>query len=253
MGKMGGSRHLKREVSPEFWPIHRKEYNWVAKPRSGPAPIDRCIPLTVLLREMLGYSRTRKEAKQIISHGKISVDGKARRDDLFPVGLMDIVSIPDAKKDFRVLPSEKGLVLHPIKAGETDFKLCRIEDKVTVKDGHVQLNLHDARNLVVKVNDPQHPEEDAYDTLDTLKIRIEDGSILEHFKMAVGMSAILVEGKNAGKFGRIVSIDESGQERRRWLVTVEDEKGVRYQTILDYVFVIGDEKTRISLPRMEGD
>jgi len=253
LGKMGGNRHLKREMAPKFWPIHRKEFRWAVKPRSGPHPIDQCIPLIIVAREALGYAETRKEAKQIISQGKIKVDGKVRRDDLFPTGLMDVISIPDAKKNFRMLPSEKGLILHPVEEHEADFKLCRIENKTTVKNGHMQLNLHDGRNLSIHVNDPQHPEEDTYHTLDTLKINLKDQMNHEHFKMAEGTFVMLIEGKNAGKFGKIVSMDESGRERRRSLVTIEDEKGEKYQTILDYVFVIGDEKPRISLPKMGGD
>ncbi len=253
MGKMGRSRHLKREVSPKFWPIHRKEFHWAVKPRPGPHSVDQCIPLIIMVREMLGYAKTRKEAKQIISQGKIKVDGKVRRDDLFPAGLMDVISIPDARKNFRMLPSEKGSILHPIEEGEANFKLCRIENKNAMKNGHIQLNLHDGRNLLIRINDPQNPEEDTYHTLDTLKIKLEDRSILKHLGMAPGMFAVLIDGKNVGKFGRIISIDESGQERRRSLVMIEDENGEKYQTILDYVFVIGDEKPHLSLPKLEGD
>lgn len=252
MGRMGGSRHLKREMAPEFWPIHRKEFHWTAKPMAGPHPINQCIPLIVVIREMLGYAKTRKEAKQIISQGKTVVDGVVRRGERFPAGLMDVISIPDARKHFRVLPSEKGLALHPIDASEAEFKICRIENKNTVKNGHVQLNLHDGRNLLIRVNNPQNPEEDTYDTLDILKVRLEDQLILEHLKTAEGMLALIIEGENIGKYGRILSINESGLKRRKSLVTVEDENGDKYQTIMDYVFVIGDSKPRISLPRLEG-
>jgi len=253
LGKMGGSRHLKREAAPGFWPIHRKEFHWAVKPSPGPHPIEQCIPLVLIVREILGYAKTRKEAKQIISQGKVMVDGKIRRDDLFPTGLMDVVSIPEIEKHFRILPSEKGLILHPISKSEAGFKLCRIENKTTVKNGHIQLNLHDGRNILIRVNDPRNPEEDVYRTFDTLKIKLEDQSILEHMKLAEGMFAIFTSGKNIGKSGRIVSIEETGRERRKSLVTIEDEKGERYQTILDYIFVVGNEKPHISLPSLEGD
>jgi ribosomal protein S4E len=38
------------------------------------------------------------------------------------------------------------------------------------------------------------------------------------------------------------------KKRRHALVVVEDEKGNRYQTILDFVFSIGEAKPIISLP-----
>ncbi|MFQ6094979.1 MAG: 30S ribosomal protein S4e [Candidatus Bathyarchaeia archaeon] len=253
MAKMGGSRHLKREAAPRFWPIHRKEFHWAVKPRPGPHPVAYSIPLTLIIREILGYARTRREAKRIISQGKVMVDGKVRRDDVFPTGLMDVISIPEIGRHFRILPSRKGLVLHPIEEAEAEFKLCRIERKTTMKNGNIQLNLHDGGNILIQVGDPRNPEEDVYRTLDTLKIKLDDQSILEHMKLAEGMFAIFTSGKNIGKSGRIISIEESGLKRRNSLVTIEDEEGERYQTILGYVFVVGDEKPRISLPRLEGD
>ncbi|MFX0075991.1 MAG: 30S ribosomal protein S4e, partial [Candidatus Hermodarchaeota archaeon] len=36
MTRKGGSKHLKRLPAPSSWPIHRKEFRWVVKPRSGP-------------------------------------------------------------------------------------------------------------------------------------------------------------------------------------------------------------------------
>jgi len=252
MGKKGGSLHLKREASPKFWPIHRKEFTWAVKPRPGPHPINRCIPLVLIVREILGLAKTRKEARKIISQGKILVDGKVRRDDRFPAGLMDVISIPDLDAHYRILPSEKGLTLHSIDKKEAGFKLCRIENKTTVRGGHIQLNLHDGRNILIRVEDPTSPEEDKYRTLDTLMISIPDQEIMEYFRMEKGMSAILIDGKNIGKYGMISSIEEQpNRKRRRLLVNIEDESGRIYQSILDYAFVIGDETPRISLPATE--
>jgi len=253
MGKKGGSLHLKREASPAFWPIHRKKFTWTVKPRPGPHPINRCIPLLLIVREILGLAETRKEARKIISQGKIKVDGKVRRDDSFPAGLMDVISIPELKANYRILPSEKGLNLYPIDDEEAEFKLCRIENKTTVRGGRIQLNLHDGRNILIKVEDPGNVEEDKYRTLDTLIISIPDQKIIEHLKMEEGMSAILIDGKNIGKHGIISSIEKQPERKRRnLLVNIEDETGKTYQSILDYAFVIGDKRPRISLPAMEG-
>jgi len=252
MGKKGGSLHLKREASPAFWPIHRKKFTWAVKPRPGPHPINRCIPLVLIVREILGLAETRKEARKIISQGKIKVDGKIRRDDRFPAGLMDVISIPEIKANYRILPSKKGLSLYPIDEKEASFKLCRIENKTTVNGGHIQLNLHDGRNLLIRVEDPRSAEEDKFRTLDTLMISIPDQEIIEHLTLKKGMSAILIDGKNIGKHGIISSIEEhAGKKRRTLLVNIEDEEGKTYQSILDYVFVIGDETSRISLPATE--
>jgi len=249
VGKKGGRRHLKRKPAPEFWPIHRKEAVWTVKPNAGPHPISRCIPLTLVLRDVLSVAKTRSEAKTIIHEEKIMVDGKVQREELFPTGLMDVVSIPDIEKWYRVLPYEKGLLFHPISKDEATFKLCRIENKKVISGGNVQLNLHDGRNVLVKVKDPNKPEEDVFGTLDTLKINLLNQEILGHMKLAEGAPALIVGGKNAGKYGKIVAIEQRPrQKRKNSLVTVEDERGNRFQTTVDYVFVIGDKKPHISLP-----
>jgi len=249
VGKKGGGRHLKRKPAPEFWPIHRKEEVWTVKPNSGPHPISRCMPLTLVLRDILGFAKTRREAKTIVHDEKVMVDGKVRREELFPTGLMDVVSIPDMEKWYRVLPHEKGLFLHPIGKDEATFKLCRVESKAVLKGGNVQLNLHDGRNVLVRVKDPNKPEEDVFHTLDTVEISLPRQEISGHMKLVEGAQALIVGGKNVGKHGKIVAIDQRPRQKRKSsLVTVEDEKGNRFQTTIDYVFVIGDTKPHISLP-----
>ena len=168
LGKKGKTARLKRKPAPRFWPIHRKELPWIVKPSSGSHSLQSCLPLTLVLRDILGVAQTRKEAKMILSEGKVLVDGKIRRKDDFPVGLMDVISMPDADKYYRVMPSHKGLVLNPISKEEANFKLLRVEDKTTVKNG-VQIALHDGSNMLVKVADPKKPNEVTYETFDILK------------------------------------------------------------------------------------
>lgn len=251
MGKKGGSQALKRKPAPRIWPIHKKEFTWTVRPTPGPHYMERCIPLAIMLREILGFAKTRKEAKIIVAQGKIYVDGKVRRDDRFPVGLMDVISIPDVGKTFRVLPHKKGLALFPIDEDEANFKLCRIENKTVVKGGHIQLNLHDGSNILIKVADAKNPQEDVYKTFDTIKVSLPERKILDHIPMREGVYAIITGGKNQGVFGRIVGIEKAeGKRRKDLLVTIEDDAGNRYQTILDFAFAIGEFQPLISLPKV---
>jgi small subunit ribosomal protein S4e len=242
LGRKGEKKHLKRKPAPKMWPIHRKEAVWTVKPKPGPHSLSSSLPLELIVRDMLGFSKTGKEAKNIISHEKISVDGKVRWDEHFLVGLMDVVSIVDAKKSYRVLPSRKGLFLHPIKSDEAASKLYRIEDKTVVKGGKVQLDLHDGTSYLL-------PEEDTYQTLDVLQLSVPDREIIGHTKLAIGAPAIVTGGKNIGKYGKVTTIEKKpNQKRRNLIVTLEDASGNQFQTILDFVFVLGDTKPSISLP-----
>lgn len=249
MGSKGGARHLKRKPAPRVWAVERKKYTWIVKPSPGPHSIEQCLPLTLILRDFLGLTKTAKEAEAIISQGKVYVDGKIRRDAAYPAGVMDVLTIPEAGHSYRVLPAQKGLILHPIGKEEAPFKLCRIENKTIVEDGHVQLNLHDGTTLLVRVADPKNPTEDTYRTLDTLKISLPAREVLGYIKLGKGVPVVLTGGKNVGKYGKIVELEErAGQKRRAQLVTVEDKNGNRFQTTVDLVFVVGDAEPSISLP-----
>ena len=247
MGKKGKTARLKRKPAPRFWPIHRKEKPWIVKPSSGSHSLESCLPLTLVLRDILGVAQTRKEAKMILSEGKVLVDGKICRKDDFPVGLMDVISMPEADKYYRVMPSHKGLVLHPISKEESNFKLLRVEDKSTVKNG-VQIALHDGSNMLVKVADVKKPIEVTYETFDILKVTYPEKQVVSTLKTKEGNLAIITGGKNIGKQGKIVEIEKTeAKKRRQALVVIEDTNGVRYQTILDFIFSIGENEPLIGL------
>lgn len=252
MGKKGGSKHLKRKPAPRFWPIHRKEHVWAVKPKPGPHSLTSCLPLAMVVRDILGFAETRREAKAIISMGKVLVDGKPTREASFPVGLMDIISIPEAKAVYRILSHRKGLILHPIEKVEAKYKLCRIEDKTVVNHGHIQLNLHDGSNRMAQVSASESPGEVAYRTLDVVKVEVSSGEISGQIKLSKGATILITGGKNRGVHGKLVDIEEAaGKKRRLTLATIEDSAGKRYQTILDFVFAVGDSEQQISLPEVD--
>ncbi|MDH5623940.1 MAG: 30S ribosomal protein S4e, partial [Candidatus Bathyarchaeota archaeon] len=71
-------------------------------------------------------------------------------------------------------------------------------------------------------------------------------------KLAIGAPAIIIGGKNIGKYGKITAIEEKpGQKRRELLVTIEDKNGNQFQTVLNFVFVLGDTEPSISLPEVD--
>lgn len=252
LGKKGGRRHLKRKPAPGFWPIHRKEYVWTVKSKPGPHALNHSLPLTLVVRDILGFAQTRKEATRIISQGKIIVNGQVRTEGAFPIGLMDVIDIPEAEVSYRVLSHEKGFILHPVEKDETSFKLSRIENKTVVDNGHVQLNLHDGTNKLIRIADPKKPSEDVYETLNAVKVAIPSGEIIGHLKLAKNAPALIIGGQNRGINGRIVEVEEvSGKKRRSLLTTIEDATGKRFQTILDFVFVVGDGSPSISLPEVK--
>jgi small subunit ribosomal protein S4e len=246
MGKKGKTARLKRKPAPAFWPIHRKDKPWVVKPSSGSHSLEKCLPLTLVLRDILGVAQTRKEGKLILAQGKVLVDGKIRKKDDSPVGLMDVISMPDAGKYYRVMPSHKGLVLTPISKEHSNIKLVRVEDKTAVHNG-VQIALHDGSNMLIKVADAKNPVEVTYETFDILKMAYPEKQVVQSLKTKEGNIAVITGGKNIGKQGKIVEIEKTeAKKRRQALVLIEDSEGARYQTILDFVFSIGETEPLIT-------
>ncbi len=245
MGKKGKTARLKRKPAPKFWPIHRKELPWIVKPSSGPHSLQSCLSLTLVLRDILAVAETRKEGKLILSEGKVQVNGTVRKKDDFPVGLMDVISMPDSNQYYRVMPSHKGLILAPISKEEANYKLVRVDDKATVRGG-VQIALHDGTNMLIKVADPKNPVEVPYETFDILKVTFADNQVVQTLKTREGNTAVITGGKNIGVQGKIVEIEKTeAKKRRQALVVVEDAQGARCQTILDYVFSIGGNNEQV--------
>ena len=246
MGKKGGSKHIKRLPAPAFWPVHVKESKWVVKPRAGPHPMARSIPLAIVLSKILNYAKTTKEAKTTIAKGAVKVDGKINRDYKYPVGLMDLIEIPDAKSTFRMVPFPgKGLSLLKVAKDETGYKLSLLSNKISLHGGKIQLNFSDGRNITTTKEATSAGE--TYAPGDTVQIGIPEQKILGHIKFAEGKYALVVAGKNIGRHGKIVGVEKSKASRFP-TVTVQDAQGQTFRTIADYVFAIGNDKPIIKLP-----
>src|SRR5207247_2609430 len=188
---------LKREPAPGFWPIRRKEMAWAPMTRPGPHRRDRSLPLVIVIREILGYARTAKEAIHIISTGRVKVDRVVRRDHRFPVGLMDVLEIEGSPQSFRVLPRpDKGLTAVPIEKGESGFKLCKIVGKKTVEGGRTQLNFHDGRNLILQAREPRQKPGEEYAVGGAIQLGIPEQKIVGHIPFQQGALGLFVAGRN---------------------------------------------------------
>lgn len=244
MGNKGPTKHLKRHRSPAFWPIHRKGGTWAVKPSSGPHSQETSIPTTVILRDQLKYAVTAREAKALIKIGKLLVDGKVRKDDRFPVGLMDVVTIPDTGENFRVLPDHGGkLKFLSISKDESQFKLCRIIGKTTQNAGKAQLNLHDGSNILVT------SEADQYKVGDVLKVKVPEKEIQDFIAFKEMQHVIITGGRSQGAKGVIITLgSEAGWKKTASIRTPE---GDDIRTLAKYLFVVGSNEPVIKLDEVE--
>ena len=236
-------RHLRRYQAPEWWPISPKEAVWTVRPSPGPHPLEKSLPLAILVRDVLRYAKTLREARYIIGKGLIKVDGVVRRDYKFPVGLMDVIEIVPTGEIYRMVPHPtKFLWPVPISKEEARYKLCRIENKTMVKGGQIQLNLHDGRNIQLP-----YEEGNKYSTLDSVLIDLVEKKVVDSVKLNVGVLGLVVDGKNVGYYGKITEIIKLQMKTRRSVVMITTDDGRQIRTILDYVFAVGRESPLITV------
>ncbi len=229
--------HLKRIAVPRTWPVERKTKKWSIRPSLGPHPIEKSVPLLVVIRDYLDYADTARGAKNIINSREVMVDGVVRTDPKFPCGLMDVISIPKAGENYRVLLDTRGIIrLVSIKPEEAKWKICRIEDKTIVKGGKVQLNLHDGRNILT---------DEKYKTGDSLKISLPDQKILEALPFEKGVMAMITGGSHVGEIAKVEGVEITRSSKPN-IVNLEG-----FSTIVPYVFPVGKDKPLIKLPEVK--
>lgn len=233
--------HLKRLVAPKYWPTHSRGYTWTYSPSPGPHKKNECIPLAIIIRDILKLGETGKEAEKIIKAGEIKVDEKIRRDPRYPVGLLDIISIPQINKYYRVIPFKNGLKLIEIEEKEANKKIVKIINKTCVRGGKIQLNLNDGKNILVK--------EDKYKTHDSLLIQLPSLKILEHIKLEEGTLILITSGRRSGKIGRVIRIHE-GKFNIKPRIECEIENQ-RTEVLKEYAICVGREKPLIKVVEYE--
>ena len=131
-------RHLSRLATPKTWNVKRKGIKWITRPNPGSHSFKLGIPINVLLRDMLKLARTTKEVKNILNNQEVLIDGIRKKDHKQIIGLMDVISIPKIKKNFRILLSNKGKIIAiPIDDKEAKIKPAQIKGKTVIKKGKI--------------------------------------------------------------------------------------------------------------------
>jgi small subunit ribosomal protein S4e len=226
-------KHLSRLAMPKTWKIKRKGIKWVTRPNSGAHSFKLGLSINLLLRDILSYARTAREVKNILYNQEILVDGVKVKDHRFIVGLMDIVSIPKTKENFRILLNKKGYITAvPVKPEEAKIKPCKIIGKTAVKKAKLQVNLFDGKNILA---DKQEAS-----VGDTAFIEIPSKKIKQIVRLEKGAYVFMSGGKHIGSSGVIESIDKSK------IIYKKDKS--RFETLKKYAFVIGKDKPLITLP-----
>ena len=228
------TKHQKRLSVPKSWPVERKTETFTTAAGAGPHGKDG-VPLVILLRDVLGYVDSKKEARYALNQDTVLVNGDAVSDESIPIGMFDILAFTEREEYYRVFPDEGGrLALTSIDADAAGSKLGKIEDKRQVPGGETQLNLHDGRNLTVE-------DGSEYSGGDSIVVDNESGEVVAHFPYEGGALVTAVRGQHAGDIGEVSEIQVtpgSGSNN----VSVDTDDG-SFETVEEYVVVIDENFT----------
>lgn len=219
----------KRLSAPKNYPIARKTEPYVVTAQ-GPHPADEGLPLTVVIRDALGYAKTASEVRQVCSQGKVMVNERVQKNPRTTVGFMDTLRFPDIDEQFRVLVNRQGFVLQPIDEDAAGRKLARVDDKTTLKGDVTQLNLYDGNNI--------ETEEDV-GTKSSVLVSLPDMTIEDSIPLEEGVLAYIRGGRHIGRVATVEDITV-GQGSNPNRVTLEAD-GVTFETVERNVYVIGQD------------
>ena len=188
-------KHLKRHVVPKNWPVPRKGTTFVITPNLGKS---HGLPLLIVLREMLGIVKTRKEAKKAINEKNILINRRVARDEKEGIQLFDKITIVPSKKNYKIGFSTSGKFnVEEIEESGAENKIAKVINKKIMKGKKTQLNLSDGRNFIsdlkCKVND-------------SVKISFKDKKITKCLPLQEKANVVIIAGKHMGKTGKIVKI-----------------------------------------------
>jgi small subunit ribosomal protein S4e len=125
-----------------------------------------------------------------------------------------------------VLGKDKKLRMIKIPKAEALIKLCRIENKRTIKGGKIQLNLHDGSNIISDKED--------FRMGDSPLLTLPKREIKNVIKLEKGALVYLKDGSHAGSIGKVEGVDS-----QHVIVKLGDDT---IETLKRFSIVIGTEK-----------
>ncbi|MBI4453157.1 hypothetical protein HY636_00775 [Candidatus Woesearchaeota archaeon] len=226
--------HLMRLNSPNTWAVERKEKQFIVRPMTTGQKIKYCLPLNIVLRDMLKVGKTTNEIKYILNNNDILINGKKRKEIKYPLGLFDVLDIKSLKESYRLLLDKKGkLMLVKISGGEANLVLLKISKKSHIKGGKLQLSFTNGTTMLSeKVSDKQIKVNDVvvYDFV--------NHKVIDVLKLEKGNTIYLTGGQHVGSVVKIEGVKNNQ-------IVFKTAANETFVTLLNYAFLIGKESSLI--------
>lgn len=221
---------------PVSWTAQRKLVTFITRPKPGSLPSKYVITAAALLKDVLGYAHTTKEAKHIIHEEEVLVNGKRITTVKFPIGIFDVVEIKKTKDKFTIL-FDKLAKVKRIDIKESTLFL-KVKNKTVGAKKKLQINFTNGFNTLV--------DEKTFQTAkvnDTVMFDYEKKKIEKVITLKEGAFVYIFDGKFVGNFGEVKEfVNYNGLTRDVVKVQIGDEI---HTTAKDYCFVVGAKKEDI--------
>ncbi len=220
----------KRQMIPRVVKIPRKKYFWGATSMPGPHKRNASVPMLHVLRDYLSLGDKEREITRLLNNKFVMVDGKAIKEKKYPAGFMDLITIPELKKSYRVLYDKLGrLTPVPEKEENSNVKPRKVLNKYTIKGGKTMIACHDGYTFI--------SDNKGISTGDVVLYNVKDKKIDGTIKLQEGSKVFLTGGNHVGSIATVKSIEVSKSSQSN-LISMEEG----FATIEEYVFPIGNLK-----------
>ncbi|MBI2041014.1 MAG: 30S ribosomal protein S4e [DPANN group archaeon] len=235
---MSKTHHISRVAAPQTWPISRKAAKWVAKSSPGTHQLGMAMPIAVWLREILKAAETAREVKQILNAGEISVNGVVVKNQNFPAGLFDIITIEKLGKNYRCLVDINGkLRLTEISGEESKIIPLKITNKTAIKGGKIQIAFNNGWTAL---------GENKFKVGDSVIFDFKNKKVNSHIKLARGAIAYIFSGEHANTVAEIQGFKSEGVLRKKKIAVLSRGKET-FDTPLGKIYLVGESKSEIKL------
>jgi|SRR5579872_543528 len=242
MAKKSGSLKTKRSAAPAFWQISRKDKRFVVRTSPGPHSKAYSYPLLVVLRDVLGLARTRREALSVLNQGKVSVDGRVVKAEAFPIGLMDVIDFPTVGRSYRMVPRKGRLVPVEIEAKEKGLKLCYVKSKQTIKGSKISYGLHDGRVIFPEAEVDIKPG-------DSCIIKLPTQEFQANFRLAKETLALLIRGEKSGEVATVEDL-KPGTYSRGPIATIRFADGTTSELPTNVLLPLGKQVPELTVTKL---
>jgi small subunit ribosomal protein S4e len=226
--------HLKRINAPKRWDVLRKNFKFISRPNPG-RRLELAVSLNTALKEMLGKSGTTKESKYLLRRVGVLVNNVRRYDEKFPVGFMDVVSLPSLGEHYRLTVNMKNkLCFAKVPEAEYSLKISKASKKSHIRGGKLQVFCTDGRTFLTGER-----EATGISTNDTILYKVPGQESKEVYKLEKGAVVFLYRGKHIGRVVKITDFNKSN--------IMFEIDGHAFETKKTYAFAIGKENPSVTV------